>query len=123
MTTDVRQLRRLTIALFSLLAASAAPAHAQFSSSSNAAVGENYHVEFAAGWWDPDPHVTINSESIGIPGSDIDLVDDLGIEKKHLFELRGVLRPSQKHRFRISRVPFRYEAETTITREFVFNGQ
>jgi hypothetical protein len=124
MTTDVRRLRRLTTALFLLLAASAAPAAAQFDPpGANDAVGENYHVEFSLGWWDPDPQLTISSESIGIPGTDIDLVDDLGIEQKRLLELRGVLRPGKKHRFRISRTPIRYEAETTITREFVFNGQ
>jgi hypothetical protein len=123
MTTDVRRLRRLSIALFLMFAASAVPARAQFNAASNDAVGEDYHVEIGAGWWNPTPDLIISSESLGIAGSEISLQDDLGVEKERLFELRGVLRPATKHRFRISRTPIRYEAETRVTREFVFNGQ
>src|SRR5512139_1450822 len=123
MTTDVRQLRRFTLALFLLLVSQAAPARAQFNAPSPPAVGENYKVELGFAWWDPSVDLIINSESIGIPGTDIDLVEDLGVEQKRLIELRGVLRPGRKHKLRISRLPIRYEAETTLTREFVFNGQ
>ena len=123
MTIDARRLRRLALALFTLFAASAVPAAAQFNAPADTAVGEDYHVEVGIGWWNPDAQLQINSESIGIPGSDIDLVDDLGIEQKYLIDLHGVLRPGKKHRIRISRTPIRYEAETTLTREFVFNGQ
>ncbi|MEZ5287911.1 MAG: hypothetical protein R2712_24560 [Vicinamibacterales bacterium] len=99
------------------------PATAQFRPMAPPATGEDYHVEVAYGWWDADPSLLINSESLGIPGTDVDLVTDLGIEKKRLGKLNVVLRPATKHKFRFERLPIKYEAETTLTREFVFNGQ
>lgn len=101
----------------------AAPAAAQFRPAAPPAVGEDYHVEVSYGWWDADPSLIINSESLGIVGTDVDLVDDLAIEKKRLGKLNIVLRPGTKHKFRIEYLPIKYEAETVIRREFVFNGQ
>lgn len=86
-------------------------------------VGERYNVELAGVLWGADPSAVIKSESIGIPGTEIDLVDDLGIEEKRLRELRVVLRPAPKHKFRINYLPIQYQAETVVQREFVFNGQ
>lgn len=103
--------------------AGAAPAAAQFRPAAPPAVGEDYHVEVSYGWWDADPSLVINSESLGIVGTDVDLIDDLGIEKKRLGKLNIVLRPATKHKFRIEYLPIKYEAETVIRREFVFNGQ
>jgi hypothetical protein len=34
-----------------------------------------------------------------------------------------VLRPAKKHRFRFERLPIQYEADATVGRTFVFNGQ
>jgi hypothetical protein len=101
----------------------AAPAAAQFSPPPEAAVGENYHVEVSYGWWNADPSLIVNSESLGIPGTDVDLVEDLGVEKKQLGRLNVVLRPATKHKFRFEYLPIRYEAEGTVQRQFVFNGQ
>jgi hypothetical protein len=100
-----------------------AAADAQFRPAAPPAVGEDYHVEGAIAWWDPSPELIINSESIGIPGTDIDLIEDLGIEQKRHIEFRVVLRPARKHKFRFAYLPIKYEAETVIQREFVFNGQ
>lgn len=99
------------------------PALAQFRPPAEPAVGENYHVEVAYGWWNADPSLIINSESLGIPGSDVDLVEDLGIEQKQLGRLNVVLRPATKHKFRFEYLPIKYEASTRVEREFVFNGQ
>jgi hypothetical protein len=60
---------------------------------------------------------------LGIPGTDVDLVEDLGIVSKRLRRLNIVLRPATKHRFKFEYLPIQYEAEATIEREFVFNGQ
>ncbi len=75
------------------------------------------------GWWNADPTLIINSESLGIPGTDVDLVEDLGIEQKQLGKLNVVLRPATKHKFRFEYLPVKYDGATTIEREFVFNGQ
>lgn len=100
----------------------AVPADAQFASRGATVVGEDYHIELSFNFWNPTPEAIINSEALGILGTDIDLVSDLGIEKKRLNDLRVVLRPAQKHRFRINYLPMNYDADSTITREFVFNG-
>ena len=73
-------------------------------------------------FWKPTPEPIIRSEALGILGSDIDLVTDLGIESKWLKDFGVVLRPGRKHRFRIDYLPLNYEAEATLSREFVFNG-
>jgi hypothetical protein len=100
-----------------------APAAAQFNVPASPAVGDEYHIEAALSWWSPEPKLIIASESLGIPGDDIDLVNDLGIEKKRLRELRLVLRPAPKHKFRLNYLPIQYSAEALVPREFVFNGQ
>ncbi len=86
------------------------------------AVGEDYHVEVSFNFWNPTPTAIVNSEALGILGSDVNLVTDLGIEKHNLKDLRIVLRPAKKHRFRINYLPISYLAETQLKREFVFNG-
>jgi hypothetical protein len=64
----------------------------------------------------------ISSEQFGIVGSQIDLLGDLGYTKTRFKDLRIVLRPSKKSRFRIQYTPIQYEAETSLAREVVFNG-
>ncbi len=101
----------------------ALPAYAQLRSAvSEAAIGEGYHVEGGFTFWNADPKLVISSEALGIPGDDVDLVGDLGIEQKRLPELRLVLRPATKHKFRIQYLPIKYEAEAVVKRDFVFNG-
>lgn len=114
---------RVAVLTTTALTGSAAVAAAQFNAPAEPAVGEQYHFEFSYGWWNADPSLIINSESLGIPGTDVDLVEDLGIEQKRLGKLNVVLRPARKHKFRFEYLPIKYEASTTLEREFVFNGQ
>ena len=111
--------RPVVIAL--LLVAAATPASAQFGRGSDV-VGEDYHVEFSFNFWNPTPEPIVSSEALGILGTDVNLVEDLGIEKQVLKDLRLVLRPATKHRFRIQYLPMNYDADSTVRREFVFNG-
>ncbi len=85
--------------------------------------GEDYHIEASYGWWNAQPSLIVNSESLEILGTDVNLIEDLGIEKHQLGKLNLVLRPAKKHRFRFERLPIRYEADSTVQRSFVFNGQ
>lgn len=103
----------------------AAPAAAQYGAQqrSDTAVGERYNVEAAASFWNPEPTLIVSSESLGIIGDNVNLVRDLGIERKRINELRFVLRPATKHKFRINYLPLKYEADALVQREFVFNGQ
>ena len=101
----------------------AAPAAAQYRPPLTDSIGEEYHIEFAYGWWNASPSLIVNSESLDIVGTDVDLVQDLGIEQKKLGKINIVLRPAKKHRFRFERLPIQYEADATVGRIFVFNGQ
>lgn len=106
------------------LTAVTTPAAAQYSPPAAPAVGEDYHFEIAYSFWSADPSLLISSESLGIPGTDIDLVDDLGIESEQMRRLNIVLRPAQKHKFRFEYTPVTYETDSfPVQREFVFNGQ
>lgn len=109
----------VTVAVWAL---TATPASAQFQPRGPAVVGEDYHVEVSFNFWPPTPEAVVASEALGILGTDVDLVTDLGVEKSTLRDLRIVLRPAKKHRFRISYLPMNYDASTTLTREFIFNG-
>lgn len=112
-----------------LLAAPASPALAQYRplpsgnfSASNSPVGEPYNVEFAVNLWTPSPNITIASESLGIAGTDIDVQANLGIDSQSTYEFRLVLRPGKKHKFRFNYIPQKYEADTTLKGDIIFNG-
>lgn len=114
-----------TLAALTFLAITPLIANAQFRPvASEAAVGEKYHIEAAFGWWDAQPELIVNSESLGILGTDVDLISDLGIEKHRLGKLNIVLRPAKKHRLKFERLPISYERDSfPVQRSFIFNGQ
>jgi hypothetical protein len=102
----------------------AAPAQAQSDRRpSDAATGEVYHVEVAGTIWDPSPDIVISSQSLGIVGTQVDFVNTLGIQKSAFKQLKIVLRPARKHKFRFEYTPINYTAQTTLQATFVFNGQ
>jgi hypothetical protein len=112
----------LLSAVFGLTAA--VPAQAQYGAKrlSDPATGETYHVEIGGYLWNPTPDIAITSESLGIIGSRIDFVTDLGIEKSTFKQLRLVLRPSKKTKFRFEYTPINYDAVGSLNRSIVFNG-
>jgi hypothetical protein len=112
-----------TVAVCAAMLLWSLPASAQYSTAPSPAVGENYRIEAALSWWNPVPELVVSSESLGIPGDDIDLAADLGVLQKRLREFRIVLRPATKHKFRVNYLPIKYSAEAFVQREFVFNGQ
>lgn len=109
--------------LLVFLAAATAEAQYRPRRTADPATGESYRVEFATALWNPTPAILISSEALGIGGTDIDFVTDFGIVKKRFPELRLVLRPGQKHKFRLHYIPISYTSDTVVQREFVFNGQ
>jgi len=116
---DCRRVVSVAFACAVLLSATSAAAQFQ---SDGPAIGEPYNVEAALYFWGAKPVLIVSSESLGIPGDDVDLTSDLGIEQKRLMELAFVLRPAVKHKFRINYMPIKYEVDSVVTREFVFNG-
>jgi hypothetical protein len=119
--------RQLNLGLYCVLGLLLMPrgAHAQFTATpfSDPATGERYHIEASFGWWNPPPQFQIASESLpGVLGTRIDAVADLGIQQKRIPELRIVLRPGRKHKFRLNYVPMTYNAVSTLRRDIIFNG-
>lgn len=100
-------------------------AHAQYGATpfSDPATGEKYHIEAALEFWNPPLDLKVASERLGISGTQIDATADLGLQKKMLKDLRLVLRPAKKHKFRLNYLPMKYNGQSTIHRDFVFNGQ
>lgn len=121
-TSIARSLARGVLTL-GLLAGGATSALAQFQlQSPDPALGERYHVEAQFGWWNPTPEIVVSSESLGIIGTRIDFVSDLGIEQTRFKDLRLVGRPGRKHKFRFQRTPIYFTADTRLARTIVFNG-
>ena len=122
----MKPMRTIAVGGFLLYVLLATPgvAHAQYKATpfSDPATGEAYHAEAGLAFWNPPPSLVVQSEALGIVGSQIDAVNDLGIQQKRITELRFVLRPAKKHKFRINYLPMTYQAETTVHRQFVFNG-
>jgi hypothetical protein len=102
----------------------ASPAAAQFGAPrvADPATGEKYHFEVSGVLWKPAPEGVISSEGLGVPGTDIDFVSDLGFLTTRFSEIRMVLRPARKHKFRADYVPVKYTADATLQRTIVFNG-
>jgi hypothetical protein len=118
--------RVAAICLFSLVfGLMAAPARAQYGVKpiSDRATGETYHVELGGYLWNPTPDIFITSESLpGITGSRIDFVTQLGIEKTRFKQIKVVLRPAKKHKFRFEYTPIHYDAIGAIDIDIIFNG-
>ncbi len=119
-------IRTLAIGLFFTYVSLSVPAaaQAQFAATpfSDPATGERYHIEAAGALWNPPPHLEVASEALGIIGTRINAVNDLGIQRSWIGELRFVIRPARKHKFRINYLPMTYSAVSTVHRDFTFNG-
>ena len=124
-TSTLRAAARLA-AIVALATLTPAMASAQFVTQQEqrptAGIGEGYHIEVSGNLWNPALSGIISSEQFGLIGSDIDFTKDLGYERTRFKDLRIVLRPGKKHRFRAQYTPVVYTAETTLKRNIVFNG-
>ncbi len=108
--------------LGTLMAPATARAQYEAPGMSGAAIGEKYWVEVAGTLWNPELIGQISSEQFGLIGTNIDFTDDLGYTATRFRDLRIVLRPTRKAKFRIQYTPIRYEADTSFSRTIVFNG-
>jgi hypothetical protein len=101
----------------------AAPADAQFNAPRPVVPGEDYRVELGLGFWQPEPGLVIRMDDLEVLGSDIDFVEEFGLEKERFREFRATIKMGRKHKVRVDYVPISYDAEATLTRTIVFNGQ
>ncbi len=119
--TDMQRLSTCAFVLMTL--AWAASAEAQFDAPQPSAPGESYRVEVGFAFWSPNPGLVIRFDAPAGVGSDVDFVEEFGIASKRFREFRVTLKPVRKHKIRFDYVPFKYDAEATIQRTFVFGGQ
>jgi hypothetical protein len=123
----IRSWRRPTgrfLAALALVGAVPATAAAQYAAPSleYPPLGEKYHIEASGTMWNPAPTGLISSAQFGIAGSNIDFTKDLGFAATRFKDLRIVLRPSTKQKFRVQYTPLDYFSATTLDRPVVFNG-
>ena len=124
----IRLLTTMSAILVALALAS--PADAQYGArhfGSDRATGETYNVEVSGLFWNPTPDIVLSSAGsgslAGLAGTNIDFQTDLGIEKKKLNQLKLVLRPGTKHKFRFEYTPIQYTSQAILQTRLVFNGQ
>jgi len=127
MADKCNAMKNLSIPLLAAAVAlvfAATPAHAQYKPRplNDPATGELFHIEADAGFWTPSANMTISSESLGIPGSVIDLKSDLGITDQRFPALNLQARPARSHHFRLQYIPIQYEGSARIPRDVIFNG-
>ena len=111
MRTDIR------VVLFSTLIAVAgsSSAYAQLPA-------ENHVVELGVMFWKPSPELILSTDTlVGAGVSEVDFVQEFGIEDKYFPEFRATL--GRNHKFRASFVTFDYDAETIISRTIIFQGR
>jgi hypothetical protein len=112
------------LAGLALAAVTAVPAFAQSGDPEPSRLpgGERYHIELSGTLWNPSLLGVISSEQFGIIGDQIDFQNDLGFTQTRFKDLRLVLRPSKKSKFRVQYTPISYTASTNFDRDIVFNG-
>jgi len=126
---SLKSVSALFVAAAVVAATAAAPAYAQYrplpapGSASASQRGENYHVEISANLWNPDPSFVASSTGLGIQGTTIDAKGDLGIQKKRVYDIRVVLRPALRHKFRFAYLPMTYTSTATLNATVYFNGR
>jgi hypothetical protein len=88
------------------------------------APGEQFHVELGLMFWTPSPVLQIQTGALAALGeSEVDFVQEFGIENERFNEFRAVIKAAKKHKIRVSHVLAEYHAAATLQRTVVFGGQ
>jgi hypothetical protein len=83
---------------------------------------EDHVVELGVMFWRPSPELTLSTDALSVAGvNEVDFVQEFGIEDKFFPEFRATL--GRNHKFRVSFVTIKYDAETTIQRTIRFEGR
>ena len=92
---------------------------------SNRATGEKYHVELAGTHLEPDARRWSSpANRSASPATTSTSSTTLGIEQTKFKQLKIVLRPATKHKFRFEYTPINYDAQKVDQHvPFIFNGQ
>lgn len=109
--------------ILSLLATPAFAQTAAGGSDDKSVVGEKYWVEFTATFWQPGLSGNVQSDRLGLIGSTVDFAQDLGFGTSTTSDIRFVVRPAKKHKFRFQYTPVEFAADSVLTRDISFAGQ
>lgn len=82
----------------------------------------NARVELEARYWTPDLTSTVRVAEGGV-GTDIDLVDDLGMGDEGFLEGRLSWRPTPRSKIRLAWVPLSYSGDRVVSRTLEFGGE
>jgi hypothetical protein len=114
---------RIALALLCLLILGASRAEAQFNAP-DPAPGEDFNVELGLMFWSPTPELNIQTGALAALGeSEVDFVQEFGIEEKRFTEFRAVLKAGRKHKIRFSYLPVEYTEEAVLSRTITFGGR
>lgn len=83
---------------------------------------EDHAVELGVMLWKPTPEITLSTDALAGTGIDtVDFVQEFGIAEEWFPEFRLVA--GRSHKFRLSYVQMKYDAEATLERTITFRGQ
>ena len=90
----------------------------------NAEAQQSPVAELGVMFWKPTPELRLSTDALAAADlSEVDFVQEFGIEKERFREFRAVLKAAKKHKIRITHVQAEYNAATTLRRTIVFGGQ
>jgi hypothetical protein len=79
-------------------------------------------AELGVVFWNPDPTIFIETSAVtSAIGTGVDFVREFGLESKRFTGFRFSL--GRNHKFRLSYVPVRYDADAVLERTLTFNSQ
>jgi hypothetical protein len=79
-------------------------------------------VEAGLRFWKPSPGIVLSTGGLTTLGvGDVDFVEEFGFEDERFRELRATI--GRGHKFRLRKVTFEYNADTTIQRTIIFQGR
>jgi len=112
-------------AVTAALLLSAQPARAQYRPGpvTEEPSAEQFHIQGGIGLFNPNADLTLESEGLGLLGSDINYKDDLGLQDKGVPAFSLVGQPARHHKLRFEYIPLSYDGTNKIARRLVFNGQ
>jgi hypothetical protein len=115
------QIRLVAAVLLGLLLSSRAEAQFRVA---DPAPGEKFHVELGLMFWSPTPEILIQTGALAALGeSEVDFVQEFGIENTRFNEFRSVIKAGRKHKLRVSHVLMEYTESATLQRTIIFGGQ
>jgi hypothetical protein len=91
-----------------------ARADAQFRPAADIVAAEDFNVELAMMFWQPDPELTLTTGNVVV--GTVDFVQEFGIADERFREFRVTLKPGRKHKIRFGYVPIKYDQDAVLQR-------